>query len=212
MVAFFANMMFVVLARTSLVYMPVLLALFCLRHLGARAALALVAVAAIVTTGAWFTSSYMRVRINDVSVEYKQYNESHVAKSTGQRIEWWGKSIKFIGAAPVFGNGTGSIRELFERDSGNAVGIWAEPVRNPHNQTLNVAIQWGFCGFLILYAMWFSHVLLFPGRTFVAWIGLIVVVQNFVSSLFNSHLFDFTEGWIYVIGVGVAGGMIAKTK
>jgi O-antigen ligase len=33
------------------------------------------------------------------------------------------------------------------------------------------------------------------------------VAQNFVSSLFNSHLFDFAEGWIYVLGVGVAGGM-----
>jgi O-antigen ligase len=41
----------------------------------------------------------------------------------------------------------------------------------------------------------------------VAWIGLVVVVQNVVSSLLNSHLFDFHEGWIYVIGVGVAGGM-----
>ena len=35
-----------------------------------------------------------------------------------------------------------------------------------------------------------------------------VVVQNIISSLFNSHLFDFTQGWIYVFGVGVAGGLI----
>jgi hypothetical protein len=40
-----------------------------------------------------------------------------------------------------------------------------------------------------------------------AWIGLVVVVQNLVSSLFNSHLFDFHEGWIYVLGIGIAGGM-----
>jgi hypothetical protein len=33
------------------------------------------------------------------------------------------------------------------------------------------------------------------------------VVQNVASSLFNSHVFDFEEGWIYVLGVGVAGGM-----
>jgi O-antigen ligase len=32
-------------------------------------------------------------------------------------------------------------------------------------------------------------------------------VQNIFTSLFNSHLFDFHEGWIYVLGVGVAGGM-----
>jgi hypothetical protein len=30
--------------------------------------------------------------------------------------------------------------------------------------------------------------------------------------LFNSHLFDFHEGWMYVLGVGVAGGMILRAR
>ena len=46
----------------------------------------------------------------------------------------------------------------------------------------------------------------------VAWIGLLVVVQNIFTSLFNSHLFDFHEGWMYVLGVGVAGGMTLAAK
>jgi hypothetical protein len=33
-----------------------------------------------------------------------------------------------------------------------------------------------------------------------------------VSSLFNSHLFDFSEGWLYVFGVGVVGGMILRER
>ena len=43
-----------------------------------------------------------------------------------------------------------------------------------------------------------------------AWIGLLVVVQNIFTSLFNSHLFDFNEGWMYVLGVGIAGGMVLR--
>ena len=43
-------------------------------------------------------------------------------------------------------------------------------------------------------------------------IGLVIVVQNFISSLLNSHLFDFHEGWIYVLGVGVAGGIVARAQ
>jgi O-antigen ligase len=58
---------------------------------------------------------------------------------------------------------------------------------------------------------WLSHLLLFRGERLVAWIGL-VVVQNLVSSLFNSHLFDFHEGWIYVLGVGIAGGMSLRAS
>jgi hypothetical protein len=39
---------------------------------------------------------------------------------------------------------------------------------------------------------------------------LVVSVQNVVGSLFNSHLFDFTHGWIYVVGVGVAAGAMLQ--
>ena len=44
----------------------------------------------------------------------------------------------------------------------------------------------------------------------VAWIGLVVVIQNIVGSLFNTFLFDFTEGWLYVVGFGVAAGMMQR--
>jgi O-antigen ligase len=209
---FFANLMFAALARTALVYMPVLLMLFAFRYLGRRAATALVGGAIAIAVIVWFASPYLRQRVENVAVEYQGYKESHLETSTGQRLEWWGKSIDFIGDAPLFGNGTGSIKQLFDRDAGNKVGAWAASVENPHNQTLNVAIQWGILGCLILYAIWCSHLLLFGDFSLASWVGLIVVVQNFVSSLFNSHLFDFNEGWIYVLGVGVAGGLTARAN
>ena len=81
-------------------------------------------------------------------------------------------------------------------------GASAEIVANPHNQTLNVAIQWGVIGVAVLYAMWLLHLLLFRGEGLATWIGLMVVVQNIFTSLFNSHLFDFNRGWMYVLGVG----------
>jgi hypothetical protein len=56
--------------------------------------------------------------------------------------------------------------------------------------------------------MWWVHLSLFRGEGLMAWIGLMVVVQNFFTSLFNSHIFDFNEGWIYVLGVGIAGGAL----
>ena len=73
---------------------------------------------------------------------------------------------------------------------------------------MNVAIQWGAVGVVVLYAMWLLHLLLFRGEGLATWIGLMVVVQNIFTSLFNSHIFDFHEGWMYVLGVGVAGGMV----
>jgi hypothetical protein len=99
---------------------------------------------------------------------------------------------------------------LFERDAVGQTGVSAEVIANPHNQTLNVAVQWGAVGVVLLYLMWIAHLRMFIGRDgLFAWIGLAAVAQNFFSSLLNSHLFDFTEGWIYVLAVGVAGGMVS---
>ncbi|MBR1269749.1 O-antigen ligase family protein [Bradyrhizobium sp. AUGA SZCCT0222] len=203
--AFVANMMFVASARTALVYMPVLLVLFTALHLSRRTMPALFAAAIVAAAIVWSTSPYLRQRIADIATEYQGY-ETNTVVSTAQRLHYWRKSLGFFADAPLFGHGTGSTRQLFARAAGQT-GLSAEVVSNPHNQTLNVAVQWGLLGVITLYGMWLSHLLLFRGEGLAAWIGLITVVQNFVSSLLNSHLFDFHEGWMYVLGVGVAGGM-----
>jgi O-antigen ligase len=211
LIGFYANLMFVVIARTAVVYMPVLLFLFAARYLSRSAGVVFCGAAITITAMVWFASPYLRYRVENVEVEYQEYKDINVATSTGLRLDWWRRSIDFIREAPLLGNGTGSTKELFDRDAHRKTGIWAASIGNPHNQTLNVAIQWGALGCLVLYAMWYFHLMLFWGSTKLdAWIGLIVVVQNVISSLFNSHLFDFTEGWIYVLGVGVAGGMMAS--
>ena len=82
---------------------------------------------------------------------------------------------------------------------------------NPHNQTFAVAIQLGIVGGLLLFAMWISHfALFFGGAGMASWIGLLLVAQNVIGSLANSHLFDFTHGWMYCIGVGVCGGIATR--
>ena len=58
--------------------------------------------------------------------------------------------------------------------------------------------------------MWISQVTFFWRNGSLAWIGLVIVTANIVGSLFNSFIFDFTEGWLYVVGVGVAAGMLQR--
>ena len=128
----------------------------------------------------------------------------------GYRIEFWRKSIEFVRAAPIIGHGTGAARELFGRAAVGQTGGAAELTVNPHNQTFAVANQLGLLGAAVLFAFWFSHLMLFRGESLLAWAGLLIVAQNVVGSLFNSHLFDFAQGWLYVIGVGVGGGMVMR--
>ncbi len=211
--AFIADMIFVASSRTVLVCIPVLLLFFAFTYFERRGVLILVAVAIIAAGAAWATSPILRARTTVAIAEFRKYSEAGDITSIGQRLEYWRKSIRFFAAAPVIGNGTGAIRSLFERDAVGRTGLSAEIIANPHNQTLNVAVQWGAIGIVLLYAMWFVHLRMFAGVSgLAAWIGLVAVVENFVSSIFNSHLFDFVEGWIYVLAVGVAGGMVMRAR
>ena len=222
MLGFYLDMRFVATSRTAFVYLPVLLILFAVKYLNRRHAIYFLLFAAVVEFGVLLSSPYLRDRVVRTVQDYKvdrdtnAYKEvdrdTNTATSNGLRLAYWRVSIRSISEAPVFGHGTGSTQQLFSREAEGKSGEWANIIRNPHNQTLYVAIQWGVLGCLVLYAMWYFHLQLFRGSFFASWIGLVIVVQNFISSLLNSHLFDFHEGWIYVLGVGVAGGIVARAQ
>jgi O-antigen ligase len=209
-ISFVVNMMFVVVSRTALVTMPIMLAVFAVLHLRWRSILAIFCVTIVFAALAWSTSSHLRQTTESFLRDCWLYEEQNAPTSAGLRLEYWKKSLRFFVAAPIFGHGTGSIHGLFEEAAINQSGAAADVIGNPHNQTLNVAIQWGAIGVGVLYAMWLVHLLLFRGEGLAAWIGLMVVVQNIFTSLFNSHIFDFNEGWMYVLGVAIAGGMALR--
>ena len=203
---FIANMVFVVASRTTLVTLPLMLATFALLHLHCRTVIAGLCAAALVVAIAWIASPNLRTTAATFISDYRYSKERNNPTGLGSRLEYWQKSLDFFYDAPVIGHGSGATRGLFEQAAIGETGVQAEIVKNPHNQTLNVAVQWGVIGAFVLYAMWLVHLLLFRGDGLMIWIGLLVVVQNVLTSLFNSHLFDFVEGWIYVLGVGIAGG------
>ena len=210
--SFLMNMMFVVISRTALVTMPIMLAVFALLHLKLRTTILASCIAALFAAVVWNASPDLRTTVAKFFADYQQTWGQNNPSGMGSRLQFWQKSLRFFAEAPVIGHGTGSTRGLFEQAAIGQIGSHAEIVANPHNQTLNVAVQWGVIGVAVLYAMWLLHLLLFRGDDLATWIGLLVVVQNIFTSLFNSHLFDFHEGWMYVLGVGVAGGMTLRAK
>ena len=201
------NLLFVITSRTALVTMPIMLAVFALLHLRWRVALGLLCGFVLLAGVALATSHQLKQTVGKFFTDYGYTENQNNETGIGSRLIYWGKSLRFLGEAPVLGHGTGSTRALFERAAIGEKGAHATVVSDPHNQTLNVAVQWGLVGVVLLWTMWLVHFSLFRGEGLIAWIGLLVVVQNMLSSLVNSHLFDFTEGWIYVLGVGIAGGV-----
>jgi O-antigen ligase len=208
--AFLGDIFFITTGRTALVIIPVLAVLYGIRHSGWKGVFGAVAVLLFVAAVVWSTSPYLRERVMDSISETARYEQENEANSSGLRIAFWKKSIGFIESAPLFGHGTGSIPEQFQHAAAGYAGARGAVSTNPHNQTFAVGIQLGLLGMAVLWAMWISQLMFFRGSGPVAWIGLVVVMANILGSLFNSFIFDFTEGWLYVMGFGVAAGMVQR--
>jgi O-antigen ligase len=209
---FFANLFFVVTSRTALLDAPVLLLLLGWRELGWKGLFGTGFLACIVGAAVWLGSPYMQERMAKSLHELRAYRTSDAVNPTGLHIEFLRKSRAFVETAPIIGHGTGSIPEEFRKSAVGETGAASELSANPHNQAFAVGIQLGLMGVAVLVAMWIAHLLLFRDSGLTAWFGTIVVVENIVSSPFNSHLFDFTAGWLYVFGVGVIGGMVLRQR
>jgi len=205
--AFVANIMYVVTARTTLVVMAVLLPLLGLRQYGWKGVLGALLMGSALAGVLWASSPYLRWRVSLAIEQVQTFGNTDVNTPVGLRLEYWKRSAAFIAEAPIVGHGTGTIQKLFQREM-TPGSISELRTDNPHSQILTVMIQLGLLGALALVAMWVAHVALFCSRTLAAWFGLVVVVQNVVGSIFNSYLFDFSQGWLYVIGVGVCGGIV----
>jgi O-antigen ligase len=210
--AMLTNILYVAIGRTALAVVPVLFILFAIKKLSVKGIALVCAAALLIGIAGWASSPYMRNRITQIWTDVEKYEATDERTSSGERIEFWKKSIEFIRQSPLIGHGTGSIHSLFEKAAAGRTATAGVAAANPHNQTFAVAIQLGLVGAAVLWAMWIAHSLLFRGNSLAGWIGLVIVVQNIIGSVFNSHLFDFVQGWVYAIGIGVAGGIVLKNR
>jgi len=209
-VLFLLNFAFATASRSSLIILPIPLLLLGWRWLRWKGILSTCILAVMIGAGIWFASPVLRGRIEASVQELQEYRATNKATSIGEHLAFLNESLKIIASAPLIGHGTGSIPEQFRRVTTGQTGVSGLATVNPHNQTFAVAIQLGVVGAVALWAMWIAHLMLFSSASVIGWIGLLIVVENVVSSVAHSHLFDFNNGWLYVFGVGVLGGLVLR--
>jgi len=210
--SFVVNMAFVIVSRTALVTMPIMLAVFALLHLKWRSIVIIFCTGNCTGGSGVGGISSFAVDDRDVPEGLPDLPELNQPTSIGLRLEFWEKSLRFFAEAPIIGHGTGSTRGLFEQAAtGPKVLAAGQVVSNPHNQTLNVAVQWGVVGVVVLYAMWLVHLCCsaatgwWRGLDCWSWCKIFSLRCSILTSSISTR-----DGW-YVLGVGVAGGMVLTT-
>lgn len=207
-----ANIVFVATGRTALLVAPVLALLLGWREFRWKGLVGAALLYCIFGGAAALESPYLKARLATSLTEVHAFEKSNALNSTSAHLQFLKESLTFVRSAPIIGHGTGSIAAQFRKAAAGKTGAAGIASVNPHDQILAIGIQLGLVGVAALIAMWIAHLMLFRGVGLTAWIGIVVVVQNVVSSLVNSHLFDFTQAWLYIFGVGVAGGMALRER
>lgn len=207
-ICFLLNFAYVQLfSRITLATAPVLTGLLAWRWSGWRGLFGACAVLIVLGTGLCFSSYSFRTRLQNSVEEVENYLATNRATSLGMHVAFLEESLSIIKSAPIIGHGTGSIPHEFRQIAAQGSGANGVSTDNPMNQTFTIAVQLGISGAVLLWWMWAAHLALFRGKDIIAWFGMVIVAENIISSTVHSHLFDFANGWLYIFGVGVLGGM-----
>lgn len=168
-----------------------------------KGAMVLAAVVVVAIVG--LTSDRIQKRFEMVGEDVTQFEQGNSDTSSGLRLSFWQQSFEMVKKSPVWGIGAGAWRHEYRLGVGEPeTKDNIKETGNPHNEYLNVVSQTGTIGFLLF--VWFLWQAFRAGLTLkpadqtllMAFSGMFLV-----GCLFNSLIFNFTEGNAFVLVLGV---------
>jgi O-antigen ligase len=193
------NLFFIVEGRTGQLIALVLIGLFTLQRFKWKGRLwVCLAIAVFLAVFLGFSDKAKRIYEGIENTQaYMQETPGQTDSSMGQRYTFWKYSAKLFAEKPLIGHGTGSFGREYARIAQGEKFL----ADHPHNEFLFIGVQLGLVG-LIPY-------LAFLGSQFYAsqrladqdkWLAQGLVVALLITSLFNTPIFDHTEGhWFAVM-------------
>jgi O-antigen ligase len=139
---------------------------------------------------------------------FQQNQPANTTSSMGLRLHFWQSAWMMVAQAPWFGHGIGSFPYEYQK-----LFPTMQPVFNPHNEYLLLATQLGLTGLLVFLGfigMLIRQTLQVQGRDEQLLQGVLVIF--IVSCLFNSSLFDHSEGYWLIFLVALFSSHLQKCE
>jgi O-antigen ligase len=204
------NVFFVVEGRTGQLITLVLIALFALQRFDFKARL-LAGLTLVIFLGIFLSFSDKAARIYEGfenTQAYLQETPEQTDSSMGQRYTFWKYSVKLIAEKPLLGYGTGSFAQEYERIAKGEQFL----AHHPHNEFLFIGVQLGLLG-LIPY-LGFMGSQLYEARKLPEqekWLAQGLLVTLVITSLFNTPIYDHTEGHWFVVMIALCFASLQST-
>jgi O-antigen ligase len=209
-----ANVWLAVQGRTGYVVLAALLLWFAASQWSRRGlVVGLLALAALLAASyQWAPNFQMRAgKALEEAADYLRAPPSRPEVSetpTGLRLHFWRRSLDALARRPLLGAGTGGWSEAFyQATAGDPPALHDRAHMHPHNEYLNLAVQLGPAGLVLLLAL-FAAAFRAAGRLPAneARLAEGVVLAFAVGCLFNDLIWDMTEGHIWAVVGGALFG------
>lgn len=155
----------------------------------------------VVLLAVWLGSATVRDRMEAAIQELDSYTKiGSTDSSSGERLNYWHRSVESILQHPVAGAGVGSWNAEYQRLDQGRGPVNAQNVRNPHQEFLLWGVEAGMIGLAllcnVLLAFWRdTRRMTVPA----ARAARSVLAALVVACIFNSSLFDATIGDFFCV-------------
>jgi O-antigen ligase len=200
-----SNVIFVMNGRTGHLVAVALISLALMWQLPKPYRLFASAIPALVLLAVWLGSATVRDRMTTAVQELTSYARTGTTdSSSGERLNYWRRSVESIMEHPVAGAGVGSWSAEYQRLDQGRGPVATRSVRNPHQEFLLWGVEAGMVGLAllcnILIAAWRdTRRMIAPA----ARAAQSVLAAMLVACLFNSSLFDATIGDFFCVALAL---------
>jgi hypothetical protein len=127
----------------------------------------------------------LRARVEQILLGYRSYKHENNpnASSAMQRFEYWKTAVYLIKLKPVFGHGTGDMKDVFHQAYIETNSNLEPQYRHrSHNQFLAITVAFGFVGLLIfLFALFYPPLVLGKFNNYYFFVFFIIAFISFLS-------------------------------
>jgi O-antigen ligase len=139
------NVMFIMTGRTGFLVMLLLIFLVIFWEIPKQHRWKLIALPAVLIATLMGLSPRFQHRMLEVQRDIALYQQGQFDSSSGQRIDYWHRSVLALREKPVLGSGVGSWKTEYIRLG----GLQQNPPSNPHQQYLLWAVESGLAGLIL---------------------------------------------------------------
>lgn len=198
------QILFINIGRTGYVCYLALMGLFFVQMLTWRQIVLACVIGSTVLAGVYHQNETMQNRVNQVYIDWKEYQQGDKDTSLGYRLQFHQYSKALFDRHPWIGNGTGSFSYLYRSEQ--PIPSWGAELSEPHSQYWLTLAELGMLGFIALSLFFISLMIASWRLKTMRSVAFAVILPFLLVNFSDSLLFYSGTGYLFIVFMALCLG------